>query len=80
MQALSDEQRIDSLEKKMDEGFTRMDDGFSEIRGAIKASERGLRSEIIAVRADARSDFRTMLALVVALWAATVLTVLAAHL
>jgi hypothetical protein len=79
MQALSDEQGIDALEKKLDDGFARVDQGFAEMRSEIKSSERGLRSEILSARSDARGDFRTLLAVVVSLWAATVLTVLAAH-
>jgi uncharacterized protein YdhG (YjbR/CyaY superfamily) len=84
MQALSDDQRIEALERKIDDGFAEMRSEFrtvrSEVRTEIKASERELRAEIISARSDARGDFRTLVALVVSLWAATVLTVLAAHL
>lgn len=84
MQALNDDQRIEALEKKIDDGFAEMRAEFrtvrTEMRTEIKASERELRSEIISARSDARGDFRTLVALVVSLWAATVLTVLAAHL
>lgn len=83
MQALSDDQRIEALEKKIDDGFAEMRTEFktvrTEMRTEIKASERELRAEIISARSDARGDFRTLVALVVSLWAATVLTVLAAH-
>lgn len=68
MQVMSDEQRVDSLEKKIDKGF-------AETRAQILSSERSLRSEIIAVRTDARADFRTLVALVFGLWAAWVLAV-----
>jgi hypothetical protein len=68
MQAMSDEQRIDSLEKKIDKGF-------AETRAQILSSERALRGEIIEVRTDARADFRTLVALVFGLWTATVLAV-----
>jgi hypothetical protein len=66
---LSDEQQIASLEKKIDLGF-------AETREQIVASERALRGE-------ARADFRTLIAVVVAMWTATVLAivgVLLAHL
>jgi hypothetical protein len=82
--------RIEALEKKIDEGF-------AEMRTQIVASERALRTEIISVRgevhavrgevhsvrSDARSDFRTLIAVVVAIWVATLLSVvglLASHL
>jgi hypothetical protein len=84
MQALSDDQRIEALEKKIDDGFAEMRTEFktvrTEVRTEIKGSERELRAEIISARSDARGDFRTLVALVVSLWVATVLTVLAAHL
>jgi hypothetical protein len=74
----------DTLEEKIDAGFGEMRRALKgterELRAEIKGSERELRAEIIAARTDARSDFRTLVALVVSLWAATVLTVLAAHL
>jgi hypothetical protein len=44
MQALSDDEQVGGLEKKVD-------DGFAEMRGEFKA-----------VRAEARSDFRTLIA------------------
>jgi hypothetical protein len=66
MQALSDEQQMDRLEKKVD-----------EVRAQVLSSERGLRSEIIAARSDARADFRTLLAVVLAMWTSTVLAVVA---
>ena len=68
MQALSDDQRIETLERKIDKGFT-------EVRAQILSSERGLRGEIIATRSEARADFRTLIAVVFSLWAATVLAV-----
>ena len=54
MQTLSDEQRVDSLEKRVDEGFRE-----------VKAE---LRAEILAARSDARSDFRTLLAVLLAMY------------
>jgi hypothetical protein len=76
MQALPDDQRIDSLEKKVE-------DGFAETRAQILASERALRGEITSVRtevtsasSDARQDFRTLLAVVFGMWTTTVLAVI----
>jgi hypothetical protein len=77
MQALSDDQRIDSLEKKIDDGFARVDQGLTEMRSEIKSSERGLRSEILSARSDARQDFRTLLAVMIGMWTTTVLAVVA---
>jgi len=55
MQALSDEQQMERLEKKVD-------DGFADLRQQISSSEHALRSEIIAVGGNARDDFRTLIA------------------
>jgi len=85
------EAKVDRLEKKIDAGFSEMRAESAAVRTQIVSTERTLRTEIVtvrsgareenvAVRSEARSDFRTMLAVVVSLWAATVLTVLAAHL
>ena len=79
MEGLADKQRMDTLEKKMDEGFARVDRGFAEMRAQIQSSERALRGEIAEVRSDARSDFRTLIGVVVAMWVATMLAV-AGHL
>jgi hypothetical protein len=46
MQALSDEQRIELLEKKMDEGFARMDWNFAQIR----ESSHEMRQDIREIR------------------------------
>lgn len=77
MQALSDEQRIDALQRKMEEGF-------GETRAQVLASERVLRGEITSVRgeitsarSDARQDFRTLLAVIFGMWTTTVLAVIA---
>jgi hypothetical protein len=85
MTATDDEQKIGTLERKMDEGFAKVDDGFKEmraefvsVRNQIVATERNLRGEIEGVRADGRSDFRTLLAVVIAMWVATILSVVAA--
>jgi hypothetical protein len=90
MQGLSDAERINSLEMKIDQGFADMraefktvrDEMRTEIEGAetglrteIKGVETGLRTEIIAARSDGRADFRTLIAVVFSLWVATVLAV-----
>jgi hypothetical protein len=77
MEGLADRQRMETLEKKIDEGFTEMRSEFKVVRSEILSAERGLRSEIISARSDARADFRTTGALVFALWGATVLAVVA---
>jgi hypothetical protein len=70
------------LEQKMDDGFAKVEAGFAaaradsaEVRNQILASERALRSEIVAARSDGRADFRTLIAVVFAMWTATVLAV-----
>lgn len=70
---------MDALEKKIDEGFAEMRSDFTVVRSEIVSAERGLRGEIAAVRDEARSDFRTLIGVVVAMWVATVLAV-AGHL
>jgi hypothetical protein len=51
------EQRIDRLETRMDRFETKMDDGFAEVRG-----------EFAAVRSEARSDFHTLLGILLAMF------------
>jgi len=76
MRALADDPQLTALEKKLDRGF-------AETRTQIISTERTLRGEILSVRTDARADFRTLLAVVVAMSVTTVLAVvgvLLAHL
>jgi hypothetical protein len=73
MQAPSDEQQMERLERKVDDGFARLEK-------KIEDGTRELRAEILSARVDSRTDFRTLIAVVLSLWVATVLTVLAAHL
>jgi hypothetical protein len=91
MQALNDgqhiaavEAKVDRLERKVDGGFgrleTKIDAGFVEMRARVESTETALRTEINEVRSEARGDFRTLIAVILSLWVATVLTVLAAHL
>jgi hypothetical protein len=42
MQALSDEQQLERLEKKVDDGFAEMRAEFRAIRGEIMALTRGM--------------------------------------
>jgi hypothetical protein len=85
MQALSDSQHIaaieakmDRLEGKVDAGFGEMRAGFAHMREQIVAGERALRTEITAVRSDGRADFRTLVAVAVAMWVATILAIIGA--
>jgi hypothetical protein len=55
MQALSDEQQMERLERKVD-------DGFAEMRAEFKAVRVEMREEFKAVRAESREDFRTLIA------------------
>lgn len=75
MQALDDNQRTEALVKKIDTGFAEMRAEFKTVRTEIKGAERELRSEIIAARSDARSDFRTLIAVTIAMWVTTILCV-----
>jgi hypothetical protein len=56
MQGLSDEQQMERLERKVDEGFARLGTEIEE-------STRDLRAEILSARSDARDDFRTLVAI-----------------
>jgi hypothetical protein len=49
MQAMSDEQQMERLEKKVD-------DGFAEIRAEFRAVRAELRGEIGSVRSERRSE------------------------
>ncbi len=80
------EKKIDDGFAKVDRSFGAVDRGFAEVRSQIVSSERALRgeitalrgevaAEIAAVRSDGRSDFRTLIGVVVAMWVATVLAV-----
>jgi tetrahydromethanopterin S-methyltransferase subunit G len=62
MKVFWDEQRIDRLEKKMDRLERKMDDGFA-----------GTRSEVGAARSDARSDFRLLLGVLLAMYLTMIL-------
>jgi hypothetical protein len=83
MQALNDERhiraieaKVDRLEEKIDKGFAEMRADSAEVRAQIVSTERALHTEIVMVRGDGRSDFRTLIAVVFAMWTATVLGVI----
>jgi hypothetical protein len=62
MQALSDEQQTERLERKVDEGFAEMRAGFQAVGEEFRAVRREIRGDVIEARSDARSDFRTLIA------------------
>ena len=70
MQALSDEQQMGRLERKVDDGFVRLE-------SKVEESTRELRSEVLSARSEGRQDFRTLLAVIFGMWATTVLAVVA---
>jgi hypothetical protein len=83
VQALSDGQHIAAIEAKVDKLKEKIDAGFAEmradsvvVRAQIVSTERALCAEIVAVRSDARADFRTLIGVVFAMWTATVLGVI----
>jgi hypothetical protein len=80
VQALNDDQHIAAVEAKVDRLERKVDDGFGRLERKIEESTREMRTEVLSARSDARSDFRTLITVCISLWAATVLTVLAAHL
>jgi hypothetical protein len=49
MQALSDEQRIEALEKKVDDGFSAVRAEFKAVRSEMREDLREIRSEIKAL-------------------------------
>jgi CHASE3 domain sensor protein len=62
MQGLSDDQRIDTLEKKIDEGFAEMRAEFKAVRTEmhteITGVERGLRTEIQGFEKGLRTEIQ----------------------
>lgn len=75
MQALNDEQHIAAVEAKVDRLEGKVDDGFVRMEAKIDRSTKELRGEIVAARSDARSDFRTLIAVTFAMWVTTILCV-----
>jgi hypothetical protein len=57
MSPLSDEQRIDRMETRMDRLETKMEKGFAEMQ-----------REFGAVRSEHRADYRTLLAILLAMF------------
>jgi hypothetical protein len=73
MQALSDEQKVESLEKKIDKGFAEMRAQITSSERTLRGEINGVRGEIAGARSEARSDFRTLIALTFGLWGTTIL-------
>jgi hypothetical protein len=48
MQALHDDEKIGTLEQKIDNGFAEMRAEFKAVRAELKSTERDLRTEIIS--------------------------------
>ena len=67
MQALSDEQQLERLEKKVDDGFAEMRAEFRAIRTEMRAESASVRAEFGSVRAElgalARTTFWGMIGL-----------------
>jgi hypothetical protein len=61
MQALSDEQQMDRLEKTVDRLETKMDGGFAAVRTELRAETEGVRNE-------SRADFRTLVGVLLAMY------------
>jgi hypothetical protein len=76
MQALSDEQRVEALEKKIDNGFAEMRTEFKAVRGEIRTESAAIRAElggqVMAARNDARSDFRTLISVMLTMLVAMI--------
>jgi phage tail tape-measure protein len=60
MQALSDDQRIASLEKKIDDGFAEMRTEFRAVRGELNDVGTEMRSEFKAVRGETQAEFKAI--------------------
>jgi len=75
MQALSDGQHIAAVEAKVDRLESKVDDGFARLETKLEGSTGALRAEILAARSDARSDFRTIIAVTFGMWVTTILCV-----
>jgi hypothetical protein len=60
MQALSDEQRLASLEKKIDDGFAEMRTEFRAVRGELTDVQAKMHSEFKEVRGETQEEFKTV--------------------
>ena len=60
MQALSDDQRIASLEKKIDDGFAEMRTEFRAVRGELNDVRSEMQTEFKAVRTEMQTEFRAV--------------------
>jgi hypothetical protein len=61
MQALTDEQRLDALEKKVDDGFAEMRTDLKEVRAESRDEFRAIRGEIGALNRTVLTMFLTMI-------------------
>jgi ribosome recycling factor len=60
MQALSDERRIESLEKKIDDGFAEMRTEFRAVRGELNDVRAEMQTEFKAVRTEMQTEFKAV--------------------
>jgi molecular chaperone GrpE (heat shock protein) len=60
MQALSDEQRLASLEKKIDDGFAEMRTEFRAVRGELNDVRTEIHAEFKAVRGETQEEFKAV--------------------
>jgi hypothetical protein len=60
VQALSDEQRLPSLEKKIDEGFAEMRTEFRAVRGELNDVRTEMHAEFKAVRSETQAEFKAV--------------------
>lgn len=77
MQALNDEQQLERLEKKVDDGFAAMRAEFKAVRAETRTELQGvvreLRTEILAAQSNARGDFRTLIAILLPMYLTIIL-------
>jgi hypothetical protein len=60
MHALTDDEQVARLEKKVDDGFAEMRTEFRALRGEIKGMETGLRGEIEAGDGSLRGEIAAL--------------------
>jgi hypothetical protein len=77
MQALSDEQQLERLEKKVDDGFAEMRAEFKAVRAETRTEilgvKRELRTEILAAQSNAHARFRTLIAILLPMYLTIIL-------
>jgi hypothetical protein len=60
MQALSEEQRMASLEKKIDDGFAEMRTEFRAVRNELNDVRIEMHTEFKAVRTETQAEFKAV--------------------